>query len=95
MSKTRKQLKNCPVCGGKLTVSCLYQYSLDFVVTKSGKVSKRYKKCDGGSMECSNVSCENNDFMTDFEMTVTEPIEYQGKRVYWEPDDALYMDSDE
>lgn len=48
----------CPQCGGAIIVSELYQYSFDYKVLKSGKLSKKYKRFDGGSMECHIASCE-------------------------------------
>ena len=48
----------CPQCGGAIIVSELYQYSFDYKVLKSGKLSKKYKKFDGGSMECCIAFCE-------------------------------------
>lgn len=50
----------CPLCGGKIIVSSLYQYSLDFEVGKRGKLLKRYKKSDGGPMEVEIAACENS-----------------------------------
>lgn len=49
----------CPVCGGEIVVSFLYQYSHDYKVLKNGKLSKRYKKNDCGPMEDAIVSCTN------------------------------------
>lgn len=43
----------CPLCGGKIVVSDLYQTSRDFEVRKGGKVSRRYTVTDCGSMEVS------------------------------------------
>lgn len=48
----------CPQCGGAIIVSELYQYSLDYKVLKSGKLSKKYKRFDGGSMDCGIAFCE-------------------------------------
>ena len=39
----------CPLCGGKIVVSDLYQTSRDFEVRKGGKVSRRYTVTDCGS----------------------------------------------
>ena len=50
--------KKCPLCGGDIFVSELYQYSHDYTITKSGKVSRKYKKQDCGSVEVSVAGCE-------------------------------------
>ena len=47
----------CPLCGGKIVVSDLYQTSRDFEVRKGGKVSRRYTVTDCGSMEVSVAGC--------------------------------------
>lgn len=51
--------KCCPNCGGKIVVSELYQYSVDQVVGKSGRLLKKRRKVDGGPTECIVASCEN------------------------------------
>lgn len=51
--------KACPVCGGTITVSWLYQYSHDYIVNKNGKLSKRYTTVDVGPMEVAIASCKN------------------------------------
>lgn len=40
----------CPLCGGRIIVSDLCQYSVDYVVLKKpfGKLSKKAKKVDNG-----------------------------------------------
>ena len=43
--------RKCPLCGGEIEVSDLYQYARTFKITKSGKISKRYTVRDCGSME--------------------------------------------
>mgnify|MGYP004644780257 FL=1 len=47
----------CPLCGGKIVVSDLYQTSRNFEVRKGGKVSQRYTVADCGSMEVSVAGC--------------------------------------
>lgn len=47
----------CPLCGGKIVVSDLYQTSHDFEVRRGGKVSRRYTVTDCGSMEVSVAGC--------------------------------------
>lgn len=49
----------CPLCGGRIIVSDLYQLSHDYVITKKGVLSKRYTKGPEGSMECMIAACEN------------------------------------
>ena len=51
--------KRCPRCGGKIIVSELYQYSIDQVVGRSGRLLKKRRKVDGGPSECIVASCEN------------------------------------
>ena len=51
--------KVCPLCGGKIVVSDLYQISYNHTVTKSGKLSKKYSVSSPGSMEVSIAACEN------------------------------------
>ncbi len=63
----------CPVCGGKLTLDTLYQYSIEQTITRSGRASSRSKKRDNGSLECSAIYCENNDFFTDYMLSVEKP----------------------
>lgn len=45
-------IKCCPLCGGRIVVSNLYQYSLDYTMRKDGKIGKRYKRGDGGGRGC-------------------------------------------
>ena len=53
----------CPLCGERIIVSNLCQYSMDYVVLKkpSGKLSKKAKKVDNGSIECMIAGCQNPD----------------------------------
>mgnify|MGYP000240729551 CR=1 FL=1 len=52
-------IKCCPLCGGRIVVSNLYQYSLDYTMRKDGKIGKWYKRGNDGSMNVSLASCEN------------------------------------
>lgn len=52
------QREKCHLCGGEIEISELYQYSHDFKITKSGRISKRYIKRDCGSMEATVAGCE-------------------------------------
>ena len=49
----------CPVCGGTIVVSDLYQYSYDYEIGKRGKLKKRGRRQDCGSMEVSVAGCLN------------------------------------
>lgn len=53
------EIKCCPLCGGRIVVSDLYQYSLDYTMRKDGKIGKRHKRGEDGSMNVSLASCEN------------------------------------
>ena len=50
--------KACPICNGTIVVSWLYQYSHDYKINRNGKLSKRRKITDGGSMEVAIATCE-------------------------------------
>lgn len=50
-------IKCCPLCGGRIVVSNLYQYSLDYTMRKDGKIGKRYKRGDDGAVDVSLASC--------------------------------------
>lgn len=52
-------IKCCPLCGGRIVVSNLYQHSLDYTMRKDGKIGKRHKRGDDGPMDVSLASCEN------------------------------------
>ena len=52
-----KKITKCPVCGGEIEVSFLYQYSLNYTITKKGRLSKRYTRRDNGSEEVGIASC--------------------------------------
>lgn len=49
--------KVCPFCGGQITVTELFQYSHDYKIGKSGRISKRYTVQDCGSMEATVAGC--------------------------------------
>ena len=51
------RLKKCPLCGGEIEISHLFQYSHVHKLTKSGHISKRYTTIDNGSMEVSVAGC--------------------------------------
>jgi len=63
--------RKCPLCGGEIEVSDLYQYARFFKLNKSGRISKKYRVRDCGSMEVSVAGCEcgANWGQGDFEIT--------------------------
>ena len=50
--------KKCPLCGGEIKITDLYQYAHEYKLTKSGRISKRYNVVDCGSMEVSIAGCK-------------------------------------
>lgn len=85
-------LNKCPICGGKLYEDNLYQYSRLYEIGKSGKVLSKYKKGDEGSMECSSIRCENEDFYTDYEMNIIEPKAFEGTIIF--KTDKYYLNTE-
>ena len=51
------RVKKCPLCGGEIEISFLFQYSHTYKLTKSGRISKRYAHKDNGSMEVAVAGC--------------------------------------
>lgn len=51
------RLKKCPKCGGEIEIFFLNQYSYVHKLTKSGRISKRCKKVDNGTMEAAVARC--------------------------------------
>ena len=49
--------KCCPKCGGKIRVSFLYQTSHDYVLTKRGKLSKRFTRDGEHELEVAIATC--------------------------------------
>ena len=68
---TGTERKKCPLCGGQIEVSDLYQYSRNFKVTKSGRLSKKYIVRDCGPMEASIAGCDCGAYweVGDFDVT--------------------------
>lgn len=55
-------IRKCPVCGKSIIVTYFNQYSLDYRITKYGKISKNYSKYNEvSSDEMSIAHCENPD----------------------------------
>lgn len=50
--------RKCPLCGGEIIVTEIYQYSHDHKITKSGRISQKYIKRDCGSMDATIAGCE-------------------------------------
>lgn len=51
----------CPKCGGTIEISYLYQYSHNYLLGKRGKILKKYRSQDHGSMEVALACCTNED----------------------------------
>lgn len=50
--------RKCPLCGGEIEISYLYQYSHDHRLTKSGRISEKYRTRDCGPMEVCIAGCK-------------------------------------
>lgn len=74
----------CPLCGGKIVVSDLYQTSHDFEVRRGGKVSRRYTVTDCGSMEVSVAGCADRcgHLGIDLDAVIAEKMAYNAGRPY-------------
>ncbi|MDE7245736.1 MAG: hypothetical protein K2O18_17425 [Oscillospiraceae bacterium] len=53
-----KRRKKCPLCGGEIIVSELCQYTHDYKLTKSGRLSKKYTVSDNGPDDAVVAGCE-------------------------------------
>lgn len=47
----------CPLCGGEIEISYLYQYSHDYKLTKSGRISQKYTTRDCGPLDACVAGC--------------------------------------
>lgn len=54
-------ISKCPRCGGRIVVSILCQYTMDFLVKKDGTLSKKHKKIDNGPVGSTIACCENSE----------------------------------
>lgn len=86
-----KILNKCPVCGGKLVLNSLNQYTIVYGIKRNGELTaKRIRKEDQGPMEASFISCESGDFVTDCDLRVVVPsdariiIFEKGGKYYYE-----------
>ena len=61
MKREGRAISKCPHCGGRIIVSSLCQYTMEFWVKKDGTMSKKYKKCDNGPINSTIAYCENNE----------------------------------
>lgn len=55
------KIKCCPKCGNSIEVSRLCQYSKDFIVGKRGKLLKKFKIRDCGSLDVTIACCTNKE----------------------------------
>ena len=84
-----RPLTKCPICGGKLFLDNMYQYSMVYEISMTGKVKPNGKRIDRGPMEESFIYCENDDFTTDCDLYVTKP-RHSGIHVYQKGDRYYY-----
>ena len=80
----------CPICGedNTLGLSCLYQYSKDYKITKNGCLSKKYTKDCGNPMEVEILTCKNGCEVNDLDWSLDYKtrkltIEQTNKRWSW------------
>ena len=72
-------------------MASLYQYEIVHEISGGGRpLKKGSKKNDIGPMECFQVRCGNGDFITDYDLDVTEPCNFD-ERVHLR-DGKLYID---
>lgn len=76
----------CPHCGGRLTLSEFYTYSIDYLILKNGRISKRGKKCGEEAVGVINArcnSCHVSWIDDDTNLTVDGKIEIRGNGYGW------------
>ena len=93
--KSKCLLNKCPVCGGRIYLDVLYQYSKVYPLSRTGiPAYSKMKKRDNGPMECSAIYCENDDFRTDYDRyNVVEP-KHSGIKITVEDDKFYYTKED-
>jgi len=90
-----KLLTKCPVCGGRIYLDVLYQYSKVYPMSRTGiPAYSKMKKRDNGPMECWAIYCENDDFRTDYDRCVVEP-KHSGIKITVKDDKFYYTKEDE
>lgn len=52
-----KRRTKCPICGGEIVISALYQVSHNYKLTKSGEMSKKYTVSKEGAEEAMIAGC--------------------------------------
>lgn len=62
------KIKRCPNCGSTIEISFLYQYSHDYLLGRHGKLQKKYRSRDHGSMEIALACCTNENCNTTWEV---------------------------
>lgn len=87
-SDERKLRSRCPLCGGKIVVSFLYQYSLDHVVGRNGRLRKTFKKVEGGPMEVAIAACSDCEAFWDTDsFDICDGVFYDRKYIEGEGDE--------
>lgn len=67
-------LNKCPICGAELEYGSYWQFTKYWKIGKQGKLLSRCIRSDNsGPMEASFITCVNEDFVTDCDLTVTVP----------------------
>lgn len=57
--KDWKEVRCCPVCGGRLLISEFCTLSRDYRIKRDGKISKKYTVTRADSIDCINASCDD------------------------------------
>lgn len=87
-SNEGKLRSRCPLCGGKIVVSFLYQYSLDHIVGRNGRLRKNFKKVEGGPMEVAIAACSDCEAFWDADsFDIYDGVFYDFKYIEGEDDE--------
>lgn len=62
----------CPHCGGRMILCDHFALTHDYSIRKDGKLSKRYKTSDGGSIDCITAFCSTCKTSWDGDNTVID-----------------------